>query len=263
MFSFLENIWHSRRLLWKLTKNDFRQKYLGNLLGFFWAFIQPTATIAVFWFVFQVGFKSKPVDDFPFILWLVSGMFPWFYFADGLSNGTTSVLSNSFLVKKIVFRVSLLPLIKLLSALVVHIFFIFFMFFMFLYYGYTPEIYWLQIIYYLFAVSVLLLGLSWITASVVVFFRDMGQLVAVAIQFGFWLTPIFWSMKMVPERYHWIIELNPLVYIIEGYRDSMIYHRWFWEDMDTTIYYWVVTTIIFIVGGLTFARLRPHFSDVL
>ena len=232
-------------------------------MGFFWAFIQPTSTIAVFWFVFQVGFKSKPVDDFPFILWLVSGMFPWFYFADGISNGTTSILSNSFLVKKIVFRVSLLPLIKLLSALVIHIFFIFFMFAMFLYYGYMPEIYWLQIIYYLFAVSVLLLGLSWITASVVVFFRDMGQLVAVAIQFGFWLTPIFWSMKMVPEKYHWIIELNPLVYIIEGYRDSMIYHRWFWEDMDTTIYYWVVTTIIFIVGGLTFARLRPHFSDVL
>jgi lipopolysaccharide transport system permease protein/teichoic acid transport system permease protein len=246
-----------------LTKNDFHQKYLGNILGFFWAFIQPTATIAVFWFVFQVGFKSKPVDDFPFILWLVSGMFPWFYFADGLSNGTNSILSNSFLVKKILFRVSLLPLIKLLSALVIHIFFIFFMFAMFLYYGYTPEIYWLQVIYYLFAVSVLLLGLSWITSSVVVFFRDVGQLVAVIIQFGFWLTPIFWSMKIVPQKYHFIIGLNPLVYIIEGYRDSMIYHRWFWEDIDTTIYYWSITAIIFTIGGLTFSKLRPHFSDVL
>ena len=263
MFNFLKNIWQSRGLLWKLTKNDFKQKYLGNLLGFVWAFIQPTATIAVFWFVFQVGFKSKPVDDFPFILWLVSGMFPWFYFADGLSNGTTSILSNSFLVKKIVFRVSLLPLIKLLSALVIHIFFIFFMFAMFLYYGYTPEIYWLQILYYLFAVSMLLLGLSWITSSIVVFFRDMGQLVAVIIQFGFWLTPIFWSMKMVPDRYHSIIELNPLVYIIEGYRNSMIYHRWFWEDINATIYYWIVTALVFAIGGLTFSKLRPHFSDVL
>ena len=263
MLGFLKAIWQSRTLLWKLTKNDFKQRYVGNLLGVLWAFIQPTATIAVFWFVFQVGFKSQPVDDFPFILWLVAGMFPWFYFADGLANGTNSVMANSFLVKKIVFRVSLLPMIKLLSALVIHVFFIFFMFAMFLYYGYSPEIYWLQIAYYLFALSVLLLGLSWITSSVVVFFRDMGQLVAVVIQFGFWLTPIFWSMKMVPERYHFLIELNPLVYIIEGYRNSMIYHHWFWEDMEMTLYYWTITVIVFIVGGLTFSRLRPHFSDVL
>ncbi len=263
MFGFLKAIWQSRTLLWKLTKNDFKQRYLGNALGVLWAFIQPTATIAVFWFVFQVGFKSQPVDDFPFILWLVAGMFPWFFFADGLSSGTSSVMENSFLVKKIVFRVSLLPVIKLLSALVVHVFFIFFMFAMFLYYGYTPEIHWLQIIYYLFALSVLLLGLSWFTSSVVVFFRDMGQLIAVIIQFGFWLTPIFWSMKMIPEQYHFLIKLNPLIYIIEGYRNSMIYHQWFWEDIHMTLYYWGVTAILFTIGGLTFSRLRPHFSDVL
>jgi lipopolysaccharide transport system permease protein/teichoic acid transport system permease protein len=263
LLSFLDAIWHNRKLLLKLTKNDFKQKYIGNFLGIFWAFIQPTATIVVFWFVFQVGFKSQPVDNFPFILWLVAGMFPWFYFSEGLSNGTNSILANAFLVKKIVFRVSLLPIIKLLSAIAVHIFFIFFMFAMFIYYGFMPEIYWIQVIYYLFAVTVLLLGLSWITSSVVVFFRDMGQLVAIVIQFGFWLTPIFWSMKMVPEKYYWIIELNPLVYIIEGYRNSMIYHKWFWEDPSGTIYFWLLTMFIFVIGGLTFKSLRPHFSDVL
>ena len=98
MFGFLKAIFQNRRLLVELTKNDFKQKYVGNILGIFWAFIQPTAMIAIFWFVFQVGFKSQPVDDFPFILWLVAGMFPWFYFAEGLSTGT-----NSFLVKKVVF----------------------------------------------------------------------------------------------------------------------------------------------------------------
>ena len=233
------------------------------MLGVLWAFIQPTATIAVFWFVFQVGFKSKPVDNFPFILWLVAGMFPWFYFADAFSSGTNSVLENSFLVKKIVFRVSLLPVIKLLSALLVHIFFIFFMFGMFIYYGYMPDLYWLQIIYYLFALFILLLGLAWITSSAVVFFRDVGQLVSVIIQFGFWLTPIFWSIKMIPEKYHFLIKLNPLVYIIEGYRNSMIYHRWFWEDMYSTLYYWAITLTVFAIGSITFSKLRPHFSDVL
>jgi len=263
LFKFLTAIGQSKALLWSLTKNDFKQKYVGNILGVFWAFIQPAAMIAIFWFVFQVGFKSKPVDDFPFILWLVAGMFPWFYFAEALSSGTNSIVANAFLVKKVVFRVSLLPMIPLLSAVSIHIFFIFFMFGMFLYYGYTPEIYWIQLLYYLFATSVLLLGLSWLTSSVVIFFKDIGQLVAIIIQFGFWLTPIFWSLKMVPEKYHWIINLNPMAYIVDGYRNSMIYHKWFWEDMGLTLYFWSITLILFVVGGLTFRKLRPHFADVL
>ena len=263
MVEFLLSIIRTRKLLWSLTKNDFKQKYLGNILGIAWAFIQPTATVLIFWFVFQVGFKSQPVDNFPFILWLMAGMFPWFFFAEGLSSGTNSILANSFLVKKVVFRISLLPIISLLSALAIHIFFIFFMFAMFLYYGYIPQLYWVQIIYYLFATVVLLLGLSWITSSVVVFFRDMGQFISMVIQFGFWLTPIFWNMNMVPDKYHWIIQLNPIVYIVEGYRNSMIYHKWFWEDVSMTIYFWSVTGIIFMFGAFTFRKLRPHFADVI
>jgi len=263
LLAFLKAIFQSKTLLWSLTKNEFKQRYVGNILGMLWAFIQPAAMIGIFWFVFQVGFKSKPVDNFPFILWLVAGMFPWFYFAEALSMGTNAVLSNAFLVKKVVFRISLLPIIPILSALAIHTFFIFFMFTMFIYYGYAPEIYWLQIPYYVLASSILLLGLSWFTSSIVIFFKDIGQLVAIIIQFGFWLTPIFWSLKMVPEKYHWIIELNPMVYIIDGYRNSMIYHHWFWEDLSMMIYFWCITLFIFILGGLTFRKLRPHFADVL
>jgi len=263
LLDFLKAILQNKKLLWTLTKNDFKQRYLGNVLGIAWAFIQPAATVAIFWFVFQVGFKSQPVDNFPFILWLVTGIFPWFFFSEALSSGTNSILANSFLVKKVVFRVSLLPIIPLFSALVIHLFFIVVMFCMFMYYSYTPNLYWLQILYYLFATLILLLGLSWITSSIVVFFRDMGQFVAMILQFAFWLTPIFWNISTIPEKYHWIIKLNPLVYIIEGYRNSMIYHKWFWEDMHMTVYFWIVTIIIFVIGGLTFNKLRPHFADVL
>jgi ABC-type polysaccharide/polyol phosphate export permease len=68
---------------------------------------------------------------------------------------------------------------------------------------------------------------------------------------------------MVPEQYHWIIKLNPVVYIIDGYRNSMIYHVWFWHDLGSSIYFWLITGIIFVLGGLTFKKLRPHFADVL
>lgn len=263
MFEFFKAIWKSKNILWSLTKDDFQQRYFENILGIAWAFIQPTMMILIFWFVFQVGFKSKPVDNFPFILWLISGMIPWFFFAEGLGSATQSVLAYSYLVKKVVFRVSMLPIIKILSAIFIHIFFVLFIMLMFLIYGYEPSIYWIQIIYYMFAITVLLLGLSWITSSLIIFLKDIGEIISIFIQFGFWLTPIFWSINIVPQEYHSLIKLNPMVYIIDGYRDSLIYHKWFWEDMNMTLYFWSVAIVIFGLGAFTFRRLRPHFADVL
>lgn len=253
----------NKRLLVDLAKNDFKSRYMGNYLGIFWAFIQPVITIVIFWFVFQVGFKSQPVNDFPFILWLMSGMIPWFFFADSLSTATQSVLSNSFLVKKVAFRVSLLPIVQIISAFVVHIFFVLFLFFMFVYYGYTPNIYWLQILYYIFCTIILVLGVSWLTSSVVIFFKDLSQIITMLIQFGFWLTPIFWSLSMIPKEYHIYIELNPTYYIIEGFRDSLINSVWFWEKPYLSMQYWAVSIVFFIGGAIVFRKLRPHFADVL
>ncbi len=260
---FLYSIWFNRRLLLSLTKSDFRQQYLGSYLGITWAFVQPTVTILIFWFVFQVGFKSKPINDCPFILWLTSGIIPWFFFSDSISNATNSVTSNSYLVKKVVFRISLLPIIKVLSSLIIHAFFLVFMGLLFTLYGLSFNVYWLQIFYYLFAMMVLIMGLSWITSSVMVFVRDINQFVVMILQFGFWMTPIFWELERVPERYRFLIKINPLAYLIDGYRDSMIHKVWFWEHPGYTIYYWSVTLTIFVVGGLTFRKLKPHFADVL
>lgn len=184
-YRFLRDIYQNRRLLKDLVKNDFKSRYLNNYLGILWAFIQPTITVCIFWFVFQVGFKAAPVQDVPFILWLIAGMIPWFFLSEALQSATNAILDNSFLVKKIVFRVSLLPIVKITSAIIVHFFFIIFMMFMYIIYGYEPSIYWFQITYYLFASIIFLLGLSWITSSVVIFFRDLGQLVSMSIQFGF------------------------------------------------------------------------------
>lgn len=262
-YRFLKDIYQNRRLLKDLVKNDFKSRYLNNYLGILWAFIQPTITVLIFWFVFQVGFKSAPVQDVPFFLWLIAGMIPWFFISEALLSATNAILDNSFLVKKIVFRVSLLPIVKITSALIVHLFFIGFMMLMYLLYGYIPSFYWLQIFYYLFCTVILLLGLSWITSSVVIFFRDLGQLVNMCIQFGFWLTPIFWSLTMVPEKYRWFFELNPAYYITQGYRDALINHIWFWEKPMEALAFWSMALASFTLGAVVFRKLRPHFADVL
>lgn len=263
MLSFLSKIKSDGIFIWTLVKNELRERYLGNVLGISWAFIQPIVTIAILWFVFQVGFKSKPVGDFPFILWLGAGMFPWFFISEAILTSSGSVISNVFLVKKIVFRVNLLPIISIATSLVIHVFFIFVMFIMFLYYGYEPNIYWVQIIYYLFASVLLLVGMGWFISSIVVFFKDVGQLVSVIVQLGFWITPIFWSINIIPIKYHWILKLNPITYIIDGYRNSMIDHMWFWQEPKYTIYFWIVTLLFLFVGYKTFNKLKPHYADVL
>ncbi|MBQ7705042.1 MAG: ABC transporter permease [Selenomonadaceae bacterium] len=257
------DIIRNRKLLWQMTKRDFRQRYLGSYLGILWAFIQPTITILIFWFVFEVGFKSMPVDNFPFILWLICGMFPWFFFSESVQSASTSILESAFLVKKIVFRVEILPIVKIASALVVHIFFVAVLFLMFALYGYSASIYNLQIIYYFFAMMCLALGISWLTSALTVFLRDVGQFVAMMMQFGFWATPIFWSLKMVPEEYRGIFEINPVYYFVEGYRQSFIYHEWFWEHGALTLQYWLITLTVMFIGAICFKKLRPHFADVL
>lgn len=263
IYLFIADLYNNRRLLWDLTKKDFRQRYLGSYLGILWAFIQPAITVFIFWFVFQVGFKSMPVENFPFVLWLVCGMFPWFFFSESLSSATNSILVNSFLVKKLVFRVSLLPIIQIVSALIVHVFFIGVLFVMFALYGYMPSIYNLQIVYYLFALICFTFGLSLITSALIVFLKDIGQLVTMCLQFGFWGTPIFWNLNMLPVKYQMILKINPLYYIVEGYRNTFIHHTWFWELGYTNYSFWLETIIVLLLGIFLFKKLRPYFADVL
>lgn len=263
LFSFCMDIFKNQHLLYSLAKNDIQVRYMGSYLGFTWAFIQPLATICIMWFVFTVGFKTPPIDNFPFILWLVAGMVPWFFIADAVGSAVTSVVENSFLVKKIVFRISLLPLIKILSALFIHSFFIVFLLFMFAIYGYYPNWYTLQIFYYLFAAVCLSTGISFITSAIVIFVRDFGQVVNMILQFAFWGTPIFWSLTAVPAKYHFLFYLNPAHYIVNGYRESVIYHVGFWQHPAATLYFWLVTLFVFLLGAWIFRKLKPHFADVL
>lgn len=261
--NYLKSLYKDRNLILQLAKNDFKVKYLGSYLGMFWAFVNPVILILIYWFVFQIGFRSMPVGDVPFILWLVAGIVPWFFISEAVAVGTNSILDNSYLVKKVVFRVSLLPIIKMLSTLFIHIIFLIIVIILFLVYGYEFNIYYLQVFYFLFSTIILVYGISLITSSLAIFSKDVGQIVSVILQFGFWLTPIFWSFAIVPTNIQFWFKLNPVYYLVEGYRNTLIYKRWFWEDPLLTIYFWFVTLFILVVGIWLFKKLRPHFSDVL
>jgi ABC-type polysaccharide/polyol phosphate export permease len=261
---FAQAIWHNRFLIAQLTKRDFQSRYLGSYLGLPWAFIKPLAVVFVMWFAFTYGLKIGKVDNsVPFAMWLVIGIIPWFYISENIIGSTQSLLEYSFLIKNISFRPSIIPLIKILSNSLIHLFFLFILAIVAVAYDYAPSFHWVQVIYYMFCLIVLTLGISWFSSSVQLFMRDMGHLIEVAIQLFFWGTPIIWSYKMLPEKFYFILKLNPVFYLIEGYRDTFIYKVWFFEHFWLSIYFWGVTFIIFVAGAFVFKKLKPHFADVL
>lgn len=256
-------IYKNRKLIFYLAKNDFKTKYAGSYFGVFWAFIQPVITVILYWFVFQVGFRSGSVGTVPFVLWLIAGLVPWFFYSDALSSATNSLVEYSYLVKKVVFNVSVLPVVKLLSALFVHIFFIYFMLIVYMLSGFLPSIYAFQIIYYTMCLLVLLMSINYITSSVILFFRDLGQIIGIVLQISMWLTPIMWNSSILPSKILWIFKLNPMFYIVDGYRDSMINNIWFFNKIEETCYFWIFVGGLFIIGMSVFKRLKPHFADVI
>mgnify|MGYP002596503502 FL=1 len=182
-------------MLFSLAKNDFKAKYAGSALGAVWAFINPIITILIYWFVFQVAFGNGDVGGVPYVIWLVSGIIPWFFISEAWGGATGALIDYSYLVKKVVFRVELLPKVRVLSALFVHLFFTALTFIITYAYGLGGRLIQLQIVYYMFAAYMLSLALGTVSAVLTAFIRDVSNMVGVLVQFGFWLTPIFWNIN--------------------------------------------------------------------
>ena len=263
LVNFIKDIKSQRKVIYKLARNDLKSRFSGSFFGVFWAVISPILTIIVYWFVFQIGFKTANVKDIPFIIWFIPGIIPWFYFADAVNGATNSFVEYSYLVKKVVFNINILPFVKLLSICFVNIFFIAILFLIYLFYGVGFTIYGFQLIYYALCLAALCLGITLITSSISVFFKDTNQIISILIQFGFWLTPIVWDTGNAPEFLGRLFQLNPMVYIVEGFRDSFIYNHWFFEKPLFTCYFWALTILLFLIGMLINKKLKPHFSDVL
>ena len=251
------------RMVYQLVRNDLKARYAGSAFGMAWAFVHPLVTMMVMWAVFQVGFRTSPVDDIEFILWYIAANVPWIFYSDGMNAASGCLYEYNYLVKKMRFRTELLPPVKVLSATCTHLFFIAFAFFMFEVYGYRPQLMWLQTIYYSFATLCLMMGLSWLVAAISVFFKDFAQMTTIVLNIQFWLTPILWGPSQMGERALAVFRLNPMYYITNGYRDSLIYGVPFWQRPGLTIYFWAFTIGFIVIGQVVFRRLKPHFADLI
>ena len=260
------NLCKNLKIVINLALADFKKRFVGSYFGVIWMFVQPLATILVYTLIFQVGFKSvPPVPGVPYVIWLIPGIIPWFYFQDAVIQGTNVLYEYNYLVKKIVFNVSMLPVVKLVSVLLSHICFVIIMFIVFMIARVPFSVKSLLVVYFTLSLSVFSLGIIYLTSAINVFFKDMGQIVTILMQFGMWMAPIMYDESLFANRAPILcklIKLNPIYYIVKGYRFCMINDN-FPSFFKLTAYYWLVTIIVFIFGYKVFNKLKLHFSDVL
>ncbi|OQX12290.1 MAG: teichoic acid ABC transporter permease [Desulfobulbaceae bacterium A2] len=261
--AFLRLIYAQRRLILAMARREIKSQYIGSFLGILWAFIHPVVLICVFWFVFGVGFKAKPMNDAPFVVWLTAGMAPWFLITEIINSSAVVVIFHGQLVKKTIFFPQILPVIKVLSSLVTHTVFLAMLLLLIVFHSMPFSFWFLQFFYYLVCLVVLALGCAWAVSALNVFMRDVAMITSILLQIGFWVTPIFWDITMMSPQVQRLLKFNPMYYVVQGYRESFIDFVPFWHHAWYTLYFWSVAGLTFMVGALIFKRLKPQFSDVL
>ena len=260
----LKDIWESRGLILSLAKSDFKGKYAGSVFGIIWAFIQPVITVMIYVVIFGSGLKMTPSNtEYPFLLYLIAGIVPWFFFVDAWQNASNCLVEYSYLVKKMVFKIQILPVVKVVASLFVHLFLVAIAFVIFIIAGRVPGITMIQVFYYMFCEICLVLSLSYVTASVTPYFKDMTQLINVVTQLGMWLTPIMWDEGFWPEWVMNIFRLNPMYYVVTGYRDCYMHGGWITDHIGTTLYFWAFVLIMSLITGKIFREMKDYFADHL
>jgi ABC-type polysaccharide/polyol phosphate export permease len=260
--NFAGNLMLRRHLVWNFVVRDLKGRYVGSLMGFFWSIVHPLVLLVSYTFVFSVIFQVKLPDPLPqnFPLFLFCGILPWLFFQDTLQRSCTSVVDNANLLRKTVFPSEILPVVLVLSNLVTHLIgFGILVIALFLFTGLKATT--LLVPVYLILLSILTVGLGWLVAALQVFLRDVAQVVSVMLVLWFWFTPIFYSVDSVPEPYGPLIRLNPLTYVVEGYRDILLLGRL--PDWRSVLILAMFSLVAFVVGGLVFRNTKREFIDVL
>lgn len=225
----LENIWHYREFIFTCVKRDFKSRYTGSMLGVMWAVFQPLAMILVYTLIFSQVMKSKLAGmetvPYAYSIYLCSGVLAWGMFQEMLFGCVNVFFAHANLMKKVAFPRICLPVITVCSAFLNFIigFLLFCMFMVII--GKFP---WLTspFLFLILAVQILLtVGIGIGLGVLNVFFRDIGQLLNVVLQFWFWFTPVVYPISIVPERFVWLMKFNPLYHIISAYQSVFVYNR--------------------------------------
>jgi lipopolysaccharide transport system permease protein len=261
--------WTKYDLLRVLVRRDLDARYKGSVIGNLWPLLNQLSQLFLYIYVFSIVLRVKLnmnglVGDnhLAFGLWLFAGILPWIAFSGGLSQAANSIISQTNLVKKVVFPLGLLPIVPILSNFIETSF------------GLAALIIAVALIVHQLPVTLALLPLIWIPqllltaglgyffAAVTVFLRDIPQSLAVILNFWFYLTPIIYPITAIPPNLRFVINwFNPLTPLVEVYRELILVGKvQSWQEWGVL---WIISILVFIIGFTIYRKLRPAFADVL
>ena len=260
---FLKILYTNRKLAIQLGKNDFRNRFANTSLGTIWGFAQPFVFMLTYVIVFQYILKTGSSGKYPYVVWFLPGMGMWMFLSDAILNSSNSIRNYSYLVKKVVFPVDIIPIISITSSSCIGIFLIYIATMAGVAFGYFPNL--LNILYILFCAICFIIALTRFTSALVTVVPDFGQLLNIIIQLCMWFTPIVWNLNMINGKIIVLFKAFPFTYLVEGFRQAFIssstiiteHHGLF------TIIFWVITFLLFVWGNNIFKKNKKDFADVL
>ncbi len=257
-------IWHYRNFIVGLVKRDFKDKYLNSVLGFVWAILHPLTTILVYTLIFSQVMQAKLSgigDPIAYSIYLCSGIITWQLFSEVLTRTQNVFLEQASLLKKVNFPKLTLPIyIVLTTAINFLILIVLFIVFLVIT-GRAPDLSITSLIPLLLIQQAFAIGIGIFLGTINVFFRDIGHGMSIVLQFWFWFTPIVYPSEIIPEKFNWILQLNPMMSLIQSYQDIFLFGFWpIWSDL---IYASLIALGSLALGYITFKKFVNELVDEL
>lgn len=260
---FVEQI-SNLHLIWKLTIYKMHSQYANHYLGVFWNILQPTMQVLLYYIVFGLGLRGikGEVEDVPFIIHLISGLFPWMFLSGAVNSGAMSIYSQLGLVTKMKFPSSILVTISITVGMVNLLITTFILLILSIYYDFVSPLNYFGFLYFIIAAFLLTFGISLLMSTLVVIIRDTRNILQNVMRMMFFLTPIFWSIEGATPILQKITLFNPFAYLVGVYRNIFVHGgNIFYGDVVQIFYFWSFTLLVLFVGTYTHYRFRNNLVD--
>ncbi|WP_026907625.1 ABC transporter permease [Paucisalibacillus globulus] len=257
-------------LIRRLSIYELKSKNKSNYLGMAWEVINPVIQILIYWLVFgsirqRDKIEAAPDMEVPFITWLIAAFVLWIFFYQSTIQGSKSIYSRLRMLSKMNFPMSIIPNYVIFSQLYIHLFMLLITIIIFHLSEFYISVYYIQLIYFIFAAFCFIFAVSLIMSTLSTIVRDVHMFLNATLRMLLYLSPILWQIEtLAPEPFPTILKLNPLYYLIEGYRAALFGTNWYLiENWHYTLYFWAVVIILFIFGSVLHIKFRRHFIDYL
>jgi ABC-type polysaccharide/polyol phosphate export permease len=261
---FIKTLWKNKKLVWQLGKSDFKNRFASTSLGAIWGFLQPFVFMITYVIVFEYILHTQSSGEYAYAVWFIPAMAMWQTINDMIMSASNSIRNYSYLVKKVVFPVDVIPVISIVASSFVGIFLFIVAVVVCIAFGKYPNI--LTLIYIIFAMYCFIIAFTRFTSAVTTMVPDFSNLLGILMQLFFWFTPIIWNLSMLSNHQTLlkIIQCTPFTYLVTGMRQVFIGENIITADNGIyTIVFWVITIIMFVWGNYVFKKNKKEFADVL